>query len=110
MAATFGVEILPVGVVIPPDCAVQSCEEKESVEKSTYRDGMGITVGMLGHKLKTTEVNVEVIGKPPLSGVVGGAFVEGTLKLVRSKFAEDVDGPPSGSMTHKTYSSVEEGG
>ena len=106
MAATFGAEVLPAGVTIPTDCAVQSCDEKESVEKSTYRGGDGITAGVISHKLVTREVTLEVVGKPPLTGVVAGAFAEGTLKQISAKFTENVDGPPSGSVTYKSDSSV----
>ena len=106
MAATFGASSLPAGVSAPADCAVQSVEVKESAEQSTYRDGSGVTVGLIPHKLKTTEVTLELKGKVPLTGITAGAFVEGTLKQVSAKFTESVDDVPSGTITFKTYSSI----
>lgn len=106
MAATFGTGTLPTGAALPADCALQSVEVKESAEVSTYRDGSGVTIGVIPHKLKTTEVTLEVVGKPALSGVTAGAFTEGTLKIVSAKFSESVDGPPSGTVTYKAYESI----
>jgi hypothetical protein len=106
MAATFAISSLPSGTSAPADCAIQSVETKESVDKSTYRDGTGVTVGAIPHKLKTTEVTLEFKGKVPLSGVTAGAFTEGTLKLVGAKFSETVDDVPSGTQTYKTYEGI----
>lgn len=107
MAATFAAtSTLETGVSVPTDCAVQSEETKESAESSSYRDGSGVTVGLIPHKLLTKEVTLEVKGKVPLTGVVAGAFTEGTLKLVAAKFTETVDDVPSGSLTYKAYSTI----
>ncbi len=88
---------------------MQSVETKETVENSTYRDQNGVTVGVIPHKLRTREVTPGVIGRPPLTGVIAGAFTEGTLKLMSAKFTENVDGPPSGTLSYKTYESVSTG-
>lgn len=88
---------------------MQSVETKETVENSTYRDQNGVTVGVIPHKLLTREVTMELVGRPPLTGVIAGAFTEGTLKQMGGKFAENVDGPPSGTLSYKTYESVSTG-
>jgi hypothetical protein len=106
MAATFGASTLPTGVTAPTDCAVQSVEVKESADNSQYRDGSGVTAGLVPHKLMTTEVVLEVKGKVPLTGVTAGAFTEGTLKQVGAKFSETVDDVPSGSLTYKSYATI----
>jgi hypothetical protein len=106
MAASFGINALPSGTAAPSDCAIQSTETKESVDKSTYRDGNGVTIGAIPHKLKTTEVNLEFKGKVPLAGVTPGAFTEGTLKLVGAKFSETVDDVPSGTLNYKAYEGI----
>lgn len=106
MAVTFSVSTLPTGVTAPTDCALQSVEIKESADKSSYRDASGVTVGLIPHPLKTTEVTLEVKGKVPLTGVIAGAFTEGTLKQVSAKFSETVDDVPSGSITYKAYETI----
>lgn len=105
MAASFAITSLPSGTSAPADCAIQSIETKESVDKSTYRDGTGTTVGAIPHRLKTTEVSLEFKGKVPLAGVTPGAFTEGTLKLMSAKFSETVDDVPSGTLAYKAYGS-----
>jgi hypothetical protein len=106
MAATFGAATLPGSLSVPTDCAVQSVEVKESADKSRYRGGDGVSVGLVPHKLKTTEVTINLKGKVPLSSVTAGAFTEGTLKLVSAKFTESVDDVPEGSQTFKAYESI----
>ncbi len=106
MGATFAIASLPSGTSAPSDCAIQSVETKESVDKSTYRSGEGVTVGAIPHKLKTTEVTLEFKGKVPLTGVTDGAFTQGTLKQVSAKFTETVDDVPSGSLVYKAYEGI----
>lgn len=108
--AVFGISTFPLGISTPSDCAVQSVEVKESVEVSTYRDVSGITVGVLPHKLVSREATIEVVGRPSLLSVITGAFVEGTYKQVSAKFTENVDGPPTGTVSYKTYANVGGGG
>lgn len=110
MAAAFGISSLPSGLTAPADCAVQSVETKEIVESSTYRDQTGVTVGVIPHKIITREVTIEVVGRPALTGVIAGAFADGTLKMISAKYTENVDGPPSGTITYKAYESISSGG
>jgi hypothetical protein len=106
MPATFGASTLPAGVTLPTDCAVQNFSDKESADKSSYRDGAGVTVGLVPHKLISREVSLNVKGKVPLTGITAGAFTEGTLKKVSAKFKESVDDVPEGSETYKTWSTA----
>lgn len=109
--AVFGIQSLPTGITEPEDCAIQSIDIEETVDRSSYRNKEGVTIALVPHKLKTISATVNLKGKVALTGVAAGAFTEGTLKVVSSKFGETVDDVPSSTIAYKAYESVEtEGG
>jgi hypothetical protein len=106
MPATFGAGTVPAGTAVGAEGILRSVTTKESVDTSNYRDGTGETKWLLANKLKTTEVTVEFYGNANLAGVSAGAFTDGSLKMVAAKVTESNEGPPEGTHTYKSYTTI----
>ena len=106
MAATFGAGTLTAPVAVGTDGLLRSVTSKNSVETYPYRNANGVTEVLLPGKLRTNETTVEFYGAAALASVAGGAFTQGTLKLVSAKTSESNEGVPEGSHTYKSFTDI----